>query len=43
MCVAPVSERKGQVRDADSAVAEREDPEGTTGANESGVEPGGVQ
>ena len=43
MCVAPVSERKGQVKDADKAVAEREVPEGTAGANESGVEPGGVQ
>ena len=43
MCVAPVSERKGQFKEADNAVAEREDPEGTMGANESGVEPGGVQ
>ena len=40
--MAPVSERKGQFKDAANAVAEREEPEGTTGANESGVEPGGV-
>ena len=82
MWVAPVSERKGQVKDAErttggtiivpgfpgggggsgvtglsglvtflgyggvvgrDAKAEREEPEGTTGATESGVEPGGVQ